>query len=45
MALREWLKQPKHVLVLFVGITLALAATLGWVGWRLLQQDRTLEMQ
>ena len=45
MAFREWLKPPKHVLVLFVGITLALAATLGWVGWRLLQQDRTLETQ
>lgn len=45
MAVREWLRPPRHLLVLFVGITLVLAAALGWLGWRLLQQDRALETE
>lgn len=45
MAVRQWLRPPRHLLVLFVGITLVLAASLGWLGWRLLQQDRSLETQ
>ncbi|MBI3982117.1 MAG: HAMP domain-containing histidine kinase [Gemmatimonadetes bacterium] len=45
MAVREWLRPPRHLLVLFVGLTLVLAAALGWLGWRLLQQDRALETQ
>jgi signal transduction histidine kinase/predicted negative regulator of RcsB-dependent stress response len=31
--------------ILFLGITLVLMGTLGWLGWRLFQQDRALERQ
>jgi signal transduction histidine kinase len=31
--------------ILFLGITLVLMGTLGWLGWRLFRQDRALERQ
>lgn len=45
MAHPRWLEPPRHLLVLFVGIALLLAGTLGWLGVRLLRQDRALEAQ
>jgi signal transduction histidine kinase len=45
MAVRDWLRPPRHLVVLFLGIALILVSTLAWLGWRLFQQDRALERQ
>lgn len=45
MAISAWLKPPRRVLLLLVGVTVILGAVLGWLGWRLLAQDRALESQ
>ena len=45
MHMRDWLRRPRNLLVLFLGTTLVLTAGLGWLGWRLLQQDRAVEVQ
>lgn len=41
----HWFQRPHHLLTLFLAITLVLATSLGWFGWRLLEQDRALEGQ
>lgn len=38
-------QDPRRLLVLFVVATLVPAASLVWLGWRMVQQDRTLEGQ
>ena len=43
--LRNWFRPPRHLLLLFFAITLALAAVLGWLSWRVLEQERALEGQ
>ena len=45
MSLSRWFRPPRYLLTLFLGIMLVLAATLSWLGWRLLEQDRALENQ
>jgi len=45
MPTRMRLRSPRQPLFLFLGATLVLATGLGWLGWRLLQQDRDLEDQ
>ena len=45
MALSTWFRPPRHLVVLFLGITLVLMGTLGWLGVSLFQQDRALERQ
>src|SRR6266852_5072883 len=45
MWLSRWFRAPRYLLTLFLAIMLVLAATLGWLGWRLLKQDRALESQ
>src|SRR6266849_1661480 len=45
MSLSRWFRAPRYLLTLFLAIMLVLAATLGWLGWRLLKQDRALESQ
>ena len=42
---KHWIRSPYHLLWLFLSITLVLAATLGWLGRQLLQQDRALSKQ
>ena len=42
MFFRAWLRAPRHLLVLFLVVTLVPAAGLVWLGWYLLQQDRAL---
>jgi signal transduction histidine kinase len=42
---REWLRQPGHLLVAFLVVTLLPACVLGVLGWRLFQQDVALESQ
>ncbi|MGH9602309.1 MAG: hypothetical protein ACRD24_07950, partial [Terriglobales bacterium] len=45
MWLNRWFRPPRYLLTLFLAVMLVLAATLGWLGWRLLEQDRALESQ
>lgn len=45
MPTRMRLRSPRQPLFLFLGATLMLGTGLGWLGWRLLQQDRDLEDQ
>jgi len=45
MWLSRWFRPPRYLLTLFLAIMLVFAATLGWLGWRLLEQDRALESQ
>jgi len=45
MAVSDWLRPPRHLVVLFLGIALILMATLAWLGWQLFRQDRALEQQ
>jgi len=45
MSLSLWLRSPRYLLTLFLAIMLVLAASLSWLSWRLLKQDRALESQ
>ena len=45
MRLREWLRPPRHLLVVFLAVALVSSAALGWLGWQLLKQDASLESQ
>src|SRR5438477_5061697 len=45
MSLSLWFRSPRYVLTLFLAIMLVLAASLSWLSWRLLKQDRALESQ
>src|SRR5947207_6011332 len=45
MSLILWFRSPRYVLTLFLAIMLVLAASLSWLSWRLLKQDRALESQ
>jgi len=45
MSLRRWLEPQRRLLGLFVAVMVTIAAALGWLGWRLLDQDRDLSRQ
>ena len=45
MPFRQWLRSPRRLLGLFLAIMLTLGAALGWLSWRLLEQDRELGNQ
>ena len=45
MAFGQWLQSTRPLLASFLAITLVLAGALGWLSWRLLEQDRELEQQ
>src|SRR5215831_166492 len=45
MWLRKWFRPPGHLLLLFLMVTLLLAGAWGWLGIRLLRQERALESQ
>lgn len=45
MKLDRWFQPPRHLLLIFLLISLGPAAALGWLSWRLLEQDRALEAQ
>jgi signal transduction histidine kinase len=45
MSLSLWFRSPRYLLTLFLAIMLVLAASLSWLSWRLLKQDRALESQ
>ncbi|MGH2359250.1 MAG: hypothetical protein ACRDGM_01740, partial [bacterium] len=39
------MRAPRHLLVSFLAITIVPATALGWLSWRILEQDRALESQ
>lgn len=45
MGLALWLRPPGRTLAVFLCLMLVLGGALGWLGWRLLKQDRALEGQ
>jgi nitrogen-specific signal transduction histidine kinase len=45
VGLANWLRPPGRTLTVFLCLMLVLGGTLGWLGWRLLEQDRALEGQ
>ena len=45
MSIQAWFNPSRRLLILFFALALAAAAGLFWLGWRLLSQDRALEVQ
>lgn len=45
MSIRQWLQPPRSILLIFLGIMSVCGGALGWLGWQLLEQDRSLERQ
>jgi signal transduction histidine kinase len=45
MRSRDWFRSPHHILTIFLGIAVVFGAALGWLGWMLFQQDKTVETQ
>jgi signal transduction histidine kinase len=45
MQVRHWLRPPRLMLVVFVGVSALSAGALGWLCWLLLAQDAALDMQ
>lgn len=45
MRVRDWLRPPRQLLVVFLAVALVSAGALGWLGWQLLKQDAALEIQ
>jgi len=45
MLVRKWTRLPQFPLVVFLVTTTLSAAGLGWLSWRLVQQDQALESQ
>ncbi len=41
----SWLRPPRHVLTLFLGVTGSLSLAMGWLAWQLVTQDRALAAQ
>ena len=41
----HWFRGPRQLRLIFLATMLLLAGTLGWLGWRLLQQDQQLSSQ
>src|SRR5436309_2852030 len=45
MRFHDWLRPPRQMLAVFLGVALVSAVALGWLGWLLLKQDAALESQ
>ncbi len=45
MPVNGWFRSPRYFLTLFLATMLLLAATLGWLSWRLVKQDQALANQ
>ena len=45
MPLRDWFRPPRQLLTFYLAGTIAAAAALAWLGWRLIEQERALEAQ
>ena len=45
MHIQQWLRPPRHLLVIFLGTTFVFLAAIGWLGWRSLETDDAVEAQ
>ncbi len=45
MALKEWLRPPRNLLVILLLLTTASVSALLWFGWRLIEQEALVEAQ
>jgi len=45
MRVGDWLRPPRQMLAVFLGVALVSAAALGWLAWLLLKQDAALDSQ
>ena len=45
MPFAHWLRPPRRVLAIFLCIMLVFSGALGWLGWQVLEQERSLERQ
>ncbi|OFW27686.1 MAG: hypothetical protein A3H97_23080 [Acidobacteria bacterium RIFCSPLOWO2_02_FULL_65_29] len=45
MPIRDWLRPPRQVIVVFLAVALVSAGGLGWLAWQLLAQEKALEIQ
>ena len=43
MGALDWLRPPRHLIVLFAGVTLVPAAALLWLGWQFFERDQAFE--
>ena len=41
----RWFRPPRHLVTLFLGVTLSLSLAMGWLAWQLIAQDRALASQ
>jgi peptidoglycan/LPS O-acetylase OafA/YrhL len=45
MRFGQLMRGPRRLMVLFLAVTIVSAAALGWVSWKLFEQDSELERQ
>ena len=45
MPFSQWFRPPRHVLTVFLCLMCVFGGAMGWFGWQLLQQERSLERQ
>jgi len=45
LSLGHWLRPPRQVVTLFLGVTGSLLLAMGWLAWQLIAQDRALAAQ
>ena len=45
MQIRDWFRPPRHVLAIFLAVSLSCGTTLAALAWLLVRQDRALEFQ
>jgi signal transduction histidine kinase len=45
MGLKEWVRPPRHLLVMFFAVTFVSTAALAWLSWQVVRQDRALAIQ
>ena len=45
MALRDWFRPPRQLMLVFLAVALVSTGALGWLTWHLLAEDRAAEQQ
>jgi signal transduction histidine kinase len=45
MPFSQWFRPPRHVLTVFLCLMCVFGGAMGWFGWQLLRQERSLERQ
>jgi hypothetical protein len=45
VVMRDWLRPPRSLLAILLLLTLVSVCAVGWLGWRLISQERVVEAQ